>query len=159
MQENTDYVIHERSSANATGGEGLTTLNDGIFIGTKKYFFFIPTQLKELQTRKTITTTIMYSGELITKYIVQKLNERGMTANDFESFIINELKPELKSVQILSIDDDIEQFKIMTGFFGGGIATNATTRKIGWRPFVNKLGPKKKSIKQFYMYHDKLKNK
>lgn len=156
MQEYLDYVIVEKSSANATGGAGLATLNDGVFIGTKRYFFFIPAKMQEMEYRKITTSTLSYGGKSITQFIVQKAKE--LEVNDFENLILNDLKSEIEAVQIVSLDGDIEQFKVMAGFFGGGIIINETKRKVGWKPFVNKLGKNKKEIKRFYMRHPKLKN-
>ncbi len=159
MQENVNYVIVENSQSTGSGGAGLQALNDGIFIGTKKYMFFIPAKMQDMDTRKITTSTFFYEGMDITSYLSKKVKEEGLTVDDFENFMITNLSKEHEAIQILSLDNDIEQFKVMAGFFGGGVVINETSRKVGWKPFVNKLGKKKKEIKQFYINHKKLANK
>lgn len=159
MQENINYVIVEKSQSIGSGGAGLQVLNDGVFVGTKKYMFFIPSKMQDMDTRKVTTSTYYYAGMDMASFIAQKVKEEGLTVVDFENFMITHLSKELEGLQILSLDNDIEQFKVMTGFFGGDVIINETTRKVGWKPFVNKLGKKKKEVWQFYKQHEKLKNK
>lgn len=60
---------------------------------------------------------------------------------------------------ILNLDEDIEQLKVTASFFGGVIATNVTSRKVGWKAFVLKTGKRKKLVREFYLDHPKLCNK
>lgn len=156
MQEKINYMIVERSQSVGSGRAGLQALNDGVFIGTKKYMFFIPAKMQDMDTRSVTTSTFYYAGMDITSFLSQKVKEEGLTVDEFENFMITKLGKEMDSLQILSLENDIEQFKVNAGFFGSGILLNKTSRKVGWSIFVNKLGKKKHDVKQFYINHPKL---
>ena len=156
MQEKINYMIVERSQSIGSGGAGLQALNDGVFVGTKKYLFFIPAKMQDMDTRSVTTSTFYYAGMDMTSFMSQQVKEQGLRVEEFENFMITKLGKELEGLQILSLENDIEQFKVNAGFFGSGILINETSRKVGWKPFVNKLGKKKHEVKQFYIDHPKL---
>lgn len=157
MQEELDYVIAPK--AKAISGEGLSGLIDGIFVGTKTHFYYVPQKVEEHGMREIKTQTMFYEGMPIQEFIEKKVAEPNLKLKDFEDFMQGEMKREMPTLRIVSIADDIVKFKATASFFGSSILTNDSDRKVGWKLFASGFGKAKKKIRQFYNDNPKLANK
>ena len=156
MTENIDYVLVKK--ATSIGTEGLTTINKGMFIGTKEYLFYVPYKLEEHTSRKITTFSYSIDGEGLIQFICEKLSSKNLRVKEFEDYMKSDFKQMIPETLILNLKLDIEQLKITTSWLGSGIYYNTTIRKNGWKPFVQKLGVNKKTIKLFYQNNIKLIN-
>ncbi len=153
MQENIDYVIAK--NAISAGQAGLAAVNKGTFIGTKNYLFYIPSKEEEHSMREITTTTNYFDGKNIEDFLIDKLNVKALNVKDFETYMTTEFSKEMPSALIQNLNEGVEQLKVTASWLGSGIYTNETTRKVGWKPFVQKLGKNKKDIQLFYSNHSK----
>lgn len=154
MQLNIDYVIAQ--NATSIGQSDISMINKGTFIGTKNYLFYIPSSEEQHTSRDITTTTNFFDGKNIETFIIEKLNEKSLSLKDFELYMIDEFAKELPSLLIRNLNKNIEQLKVSASWLGSGIYTNETIRKVGWKPFVQKLGKNKKNIQLFYSNHSKI---
>jgi hypothetical protein len=156
MQAQTDYItVDNTMSASMKGG---IKINKGIFIGTKRYLFFVPEEIQEHSSTEVTTTTFTTGGKLASEILIDKVNEEGLKVRDFEKYMLEEVAPHY-DIEICELDIDIEQLKITSNFFGGSILINKSIGKVGWTAFILKTGKKKKLVRQFYLSHPKLINK
>jgi hypothetical protein len=146
-----DYVIAE--NARSIGEEYLADSLTGIFIGTRKYFFFIPVTGVEM-TRKGLKTikqpvNTFYKKKPVDEVVLSMVNKLGLNVSDFEKFVIQDLKKAIPQVKICDLGE-IEQYKLYVRWWGSGILCNTSTGKTGWKPFVSRFKSAKRSIKSFY---------
>lgn len=153
MQVNIDYVIAQ--NATSIGQPGVSMISKGTFIGTKNYLFYIPSVEEQHTVREITTTTNYFEEKSIESFIIEKLNEKSLSLREFELYMNDEFAKEVPSSFIINLYKDIEQLKVSASWLGSGIYTNETTRKVGWKPFVQKLGKNKKNIQLFYSNHIK----
>ena len=161
MQEDIDYVIAHKTRASS--GEGLEGIVSGVFVGTHKFFFFIPAQhdTQEGSNRRKVhvTENMFFGGKSISDFMDQKAKESGLSVKDFEDFMVKEMDKEMPTIRIIDLQNDIAQFKATANFFVGNLMFNKTDRRVGWDLFLYSLGKDKKKVRKFYINHDKLANK
>lgn len=145
MIEFQDYVFVPKVNA---------ILDTGVFVGTQKYLFFFPLKIETHEYRKIITTEFSFKGKLMDEAL-HEIIQLSKNINELEEQLIS-MAEENHDVNWHKIDD-LGSFKVEVNFFGSGIHTNISDRKVGFKPFVQKLGKNKKEIKAFYFNHPKRK--
>ncbi|NOQ73344.1 MAG: hypothetical protein GQ574_15165 [Crocinitomix sp.] len=157
MKELQEYVIAE--NARLLGEKSLSESLQGIFIGTKKYFFFVPVNttedIRKTRKGKPVAPTFFFKGKPTSEFIQEFLNRRGVTTAEFEEFLRKKVQKEIPESLCCAIDD-VEQFKIYSTWWGSGILINSTEGKAGWKPLLSRFKGAKKKIKGFYQGHPKL---
>ena len=139
-----DYVISPNASM---------VMDQGVFIGTQNYFFFLPSK-KESYSYNTVTTSeFSFKGKNIQEASLEIISNADSGDHlDKTLLSMSENFPEIVFYKI----NDLSAFKLFAGFFGSGISVRLEGKKL-WTPFVQKLGKDKKAIKQFYSQHSKIK--
>lgn len=144
LAEFQDYVFSPKAS---------NILDDVVFIGTKEYFFRFPRKIEQHEYRKIVTTTFSFAGKPLDEAIADII---GIVKD------VKELEAQLNAMaeeneEALAIKiEDLGRFRVEANWLGSGIHTNELDRKVGYKPFVQKLGKdKKKNIKAFYANHPK----
>lgn len=159
MNKLQDYVV--AWEAQALGEKSLADAVSGVFIGTKKYFFFIPSVVIEVEhhgRRHSQTKfTYSYKGRPIAEFLGEYVKSRGLSVSEFEAFMCKDFVEELPYTRICPIDE-IEQFKVFASWWNSGIVTNDSKRKVGWKSFSTRFKAAKKEIRSFYVGHPKLSN-
>lgn len=155
VRENIDYVIAENASA--IGKESITDLVKGTFIGTKDYFFFVPSEKTSMEVHASGNTVqdqeFFYKGMKTADYLKSQLGKADST-KQIENEILNDIAPEGEEISIVKIDET-NRFKVQANFWGSGVIYNMRETRVGWKPFSLKFGKKKKEIKSFYKSHVK----
>ena len=73
MQAQIDYItVDNTMSASMKGG---IKINKGIFIGTKKYLFFVPEEIQEHSSTEVTATIFTSGGKLASEILIDKFNE------------------------------------------------------------------------------------
>ena len=144
VQEFQDYVFVPK----------VTMMIDfGVFVGTQDYLFCFPSRTETHEYRKIITTDYSFKGKAMDEAISDIL-KLASTKRELEEQLVS-MASEVSEMEWFKIED-LGGFKVEAHFFGSGIHTNDTDRKVGFKPFVQSLGKeKKKQIKEFYARHPK----
>jgi len=155
MQEEFDYVMALKTQS--MGDAEMTGLLRGVFIGTKKYMFFIPYEGYSATERMQETLTITMEGMTMGDFLSHKVNESRMSISDFERYMLGVFYEEMPQMHVLSLADDCQQIKVKAGWFSSSVFYNQSNKSIGgWILFVHSLGKDKKKVRSFYENHPKL---
>ena len=128
-------------------------MDKGVFIGTKNYFYFLPSKTESYSFNTITTSEFSFKGKNIEEAIVDIIS-KAESLDDLDQTLLSMIKsfPESVFYKI----DDLSAFKVFAGFFGSGVSVRKEGKKL-WTPFVTKLGKDKKQIKEFYSQHQKIK--
>lgn len=154
MNEDIDYILVEE--ANTVNYSAMMEQVKCVFIGTKKYFFVIPFNIVNFTpgytTDTTETTEMYFAGMPLQEYLINKCAEKGQDITDFENYLIEQ---GFTGVNIIDIENDINQFKVQTGFFATGIMYNKKESRTGWKIILNRFKKDKARVAAFYSNHPK----
>ncbi|MFT5820946.1 MAG: hypothetical protein ACI8ZM_002194 [Crocinitomix sp.] len=157
MKELQEYVIAE--DVRRLGEKSLSESLQGIFIGTKNYFFFVPVNTTEdiryTKKGKPVEPTFFFKGKPTRAFIQEFVNRRGVTIAEFEEFMRKKVQKEIPESLCYAIEE-VEQFKIYSTWWGSGILINNNDGKAGWKPLLSRFKGAKRNIKGFYQGHPKL---
>lgn len=157
MTELQEYVIAE--DVRRLGEKSLSESLQGVFIGTKNYFFFVPVNTTEdiryTKKGKPVQATFFYKGKPTGEFIQEFINRRGVTIAEFEEVLRKKVKKEIPESLCYALDD-VAQFKIYSTWWGSGVLINNEAGKGGWKPMLSRFKGAKKKIKGFYQGHPKL---
>lgn len=126
-------------------------LDSGVFVGTQKYLFFIPSKLQAFEGRKHTTTTFTY-GDRPAIDVVADVIKASETVEELEKVLL-EVSDNNENFIVHNLND-MDAFKVEANFLGSGINIKPVGKR-GFSHFVQSLGKEKKEIKAFYSVHPK----
>jgi hypothetical protein len=157
MKELEDFVIAE--NVRKLGEQSLSESLQGVFIGTKNYFFFVPVNttedIRKTRKGKVVEPTFFLKGKPTSAYILEFVNHRGVTIAEFEDIFRKKIKKEIPESLCYAIED-LNEFKVYSTWWGSGILIHTNEGKGGWKPLLSRFKGAKKKIKGFYQGHPKL---
>jgi hypothetical protein len=127
--------------------------DNGSFIGTRNHLFCIPSKKEEHAYRSITTTRFSLKGKSVPEAIAE-LIQSTRNVRELEEALID-LKKEFDALIHFDLNE-IGAFKVQAGFLGSGIHVKEGQGKFGYRPFIQRLGKRKKEVKEFYQGHGKL---
>jgi hypothetical protein len=157
MKELEDYVITD--NVRKLGEQSLSESLQGVFIGTKNHFFFVPVNttedIRKTRNGKAVEPTFFFKGKPTNEFIQAFLNRRGHTVAEFEEVFRKKIQKAIPESLCCTIENQ-EQFKIYSTWWGSGILINNNEGKSGWKSLLSRFKGAKKKIKGFYQGHPKL---
>ena len=153
-----DYILADNTRV--IGTKSIADSVTGLFIGTKKYFFFIPVKAVEVEfygtRQKQTRTAYFFKGKPVNEYLKSFVQTRGLSVQEFERFMLEELRNEIEEMRVIAIEE-LGQFKVFAKWWSSGIVTNESEkRRVGWKPFVTSFKENKKEVCAFYQGEPKM---
>lgn len=159
MIEGKDYIA--TSFATVIGERSALDTHNGIFVGTHRYFFYIPQKVIEydigISGDKSTTKEFFYEQQPLVDHVIHLLKHATLSPAEFENFVSGQLCEAIREVRSVKIED-IAQFKIEAKWLSSAVIINKRSGKTGWKPFALNFKKDKKQVQKFYQNHPKLKS-